>query len=98
MACPEREWSFSGKAVVSLSLSNAEHTNTSSCFRKGASLWKQTGNVSACWQRSFADDKKIGREGTTGEELSGDPNRVPKKGDNDREGKGAMDVSHAHLH
>lgn len=45
------------------------------------------------WQRGFAEEQKTGREGTSGEELDGDPNRVPKKGDQDKEGEGAMKVS-----
>lgn len=60
--------------------------------RKSAQPLRQAG-TSVCWQRGFAEEKKTGREGTTGEELSGDPNRVPTKGEQDKEGKGAMEVS-----
>ena len=60
--------------------------------RRCTSALRQAGNSTACWQRGFAEEKKTGREGTTGEELSGDPNRVPKKGDQDKEGEGAMEV------
>ena len=68
-------------------------TETLPFCRKSAQSLRQASTTSVCWQRGFAEDKKSGREGTTGEELSGDPNRVPKKGDQDKEGKGAMKVN-----
>ena len=60
--------------------------------RKCTGALRLGSSSSRSWQRGFAEEKKTGREGTTGEELSGDPNRVPKKGEQDKEGEGAMKV------
>lgn len=91
------EFSVQNSHICSYWLKRCPNTNelrlrvVVGCRRCTSSL-RGTGSSHSCWQRAFADEKKTGREGTTGEELSGDPNRVPQKGEQEKEGKGAMEV------